>query len=69
MTQCENCKVCYPDELVNSFSTEEDVKLLCGICALEESNRITGLNRTKFNGVLAEKSRLAAIEFRRKQTL
>jgi len=66
MLKCENCKVEYPNHLVSSFRTNKKVLNVCGICALELGNIIHGINRLKFDGLMAESLRLQAIEFREK---
>ena len=64
--KCSECKIDYPHGLVQTMCSSEGNKNLCGICALEFSNKIHGTKRSKFNGPIAEKMRQAAIEFRRK---
>lgn len=56
--RCDDCRVNYPDEIISND--------LCGICALEMTNRVHGITRTKFTGEMAEEFRLAAIEHRKK---
>lgn len=65
--KCEECKVDYPEELLNPLaSSSGDRNNVCGICALEIGNRATGFKRTRFAGVIAEAMRQAAIQWRKK---
>jgi hypothetical protein len=48
-------------------SALESSPLTCGICALELSNTIHGINRKKLNGPIAESMRLKAIEWRKNE--
>jgi hypothetical protein len=57
--KCEECKFNYPKHLISVG--------ICGICALENSNRVHGIKRTKFNGEIAEEMRLGAIAHRAKR--
>jgi hypothetical protein len=41
--------------------------MLCGICALDYTNRVHGTRRTHFQGEIAESLRVRAIAFRRKR--
>lgn len=68
MTRCARCKWKYPDELVSTFRSSAGNSELCGICALQASNELHGMNRKKFGGPMAEDFRLDAIEWRRKHT-
>jgi hypothetical protein len=56
--KCKICKIEYPDEILSNG--------ICGICALELTNKIHGTNRTSFNGEMAEDLRLQAIAWRKK---
>lgn len=64
--RCENCKVNYPTNLVNAFRrSAQPTIFLCGICALEMTNALHGVNRKTFHfGSTAEKLRLGAIKYR-----
>ena len=62
---CDDCKINYPDELIQPFNSQH----LCGICALNASNKAVGWNRTKFTGTQAERLRRAAIKFRKDNNL
>ena len=65
MPKCSGCEYEYPKSLLNTLYTDKGIiPDLCGICALEITNQIHGLNRTKFDGPAAEKARQAAIVFR-----
>ncbi len=66
--KCDECKINYPSGLVSAMFTVIDGHLryrnLCGICALEATNKAHGIKRTRFDGPLAEKMRQKAIKFR-----
>ena len=63
--KCEECKFDYPSELLYpSHSSEGALFQICGICALEISNRVTGFKRERFTGMFAEAMRQAAIKWR-----
>jgi hypothetical protein len=68
--KCQFCKFDYPKDLLSNFytSTSDETPLICGICALKETNKIHGANRKKFNGTQAEKMRLAAIKYRKEHS-
>lgn len=64
--KCAQCKLDYPESILSPLqSSYGDIPPVCGICALEISNKIHGDNRKKFTGPKAEKMRLAAIEWRK----
>jgi hypothetical protein len=67
MTKCGNCKIKYPDELLSPGMGLGTSDSMCGICALELSNKMLGINRTEFTGEIAEQMRLDAIEWRKKK--
>jgi len=64
--KCEDCEIDYPGDLVQPMSSGGGYRSLCGICALERSNRIHGANRKHFDGSMAESLRQEAIAFRKK---
>ncbi len=62
---CTLCQIGYPKELLDCLYTSEgDFTDICGICALEATNRIHGLQLRRFTGVIAEAKRKAAIGWR-----
>jgi len=66
MTRCAECKWNYPDEYLDQMFIDGGyTKSICGICALELSNRITGIKRTKFQGEVAEAKRVDAVNWRK----
>jgi len=66
LTPCSVCTWLYPEELVSPIvSSSGDKADVCGICALEISNRVSGVKRKKFDGPQAEGLRLAAIKWRK----
>lgn len=66
---CEKCRWKYPDWLVQPLSSNKGMAMVCGICYLEIKNEIHGTNFTSLTGEIAEKMRLAAIEFRKNNQL
>ena len=67
MRKCGKCKKKYPDKLVNLFVTMDSKLMLCPICALAETNRIHGTNRTEFDGENANIFLREAKEFDKKR--
>jgi hypothetical protein len=66
--KCEECTVDYPSKLLSPFSSSEgNRKYVCGICALELSNKIHGIVRTRFDGEHAESLRKQALRWRNKK--
>jgi len=64
--KCGNCKVDYPEEILNYLDLNGKlVRDCCGICALELSNKLHGFDRKQFTGEMAERFRMQAIEHRR----
>lgn len=61
---CGGCRWRYPSELLAPYVSNGKTLLRCGICALEESNRLHGIRRTTFGGGMAEDMRLDAIDWR-----
>lgn len=57
MEKCKTCKVKYPDELL--WIGE------CGICALDRTNQMLGIDRKEFTGTSAEEMRQGAIQWRK----
>jgi len=67
MKHCPECGVDYPEGLLSALVTSGGTTAwVCGICALEISNRLFGVRRQKFQGEVAEDLRQAAIRWRRK---
>lgn len=67
--KCDQCKVNYPSGLVQVMYSSLGSFNVCGICALEISNKIHGNNRQKFDGPMAEKMRQKAIKFRQENDI
>jgi len=64
--ECANCGIDYPPELLSPIRGSISTHSVCGICALEITNKVLGINRKKFDGQMAEELRLGAIEWRKK---
>lgn len=67
--KCDECKWEYPSHLLNTLRTnvaDQNDRALCGICALEISNKIHGVKRIKFDGQVAEYMRQQAVKWRKK---
>lgn len=67
---CQECKQDYPESLLSpmqSSTWEGNSRLVCGICALEITNKIHGDKRKKFAGTVAELMRKEAIQWRKKR--
>lgn len=66
--RCEECKITYPSDYTAPLViTREGLKStinVCGICALELTNKLHGLNRTEFGGEVAEEMRQRAVKWR-----
>jgi hypothetical protein len=67
--QCGNCRIDYPEGYVMPFTSSLGNQPLCGVCALEASNKIHKTNRLKFDGETAEEMRQKALAFRKKHNL
>jgi len=65
MKNCQKCKIKYPDGYLAPIMTSKGNAVVCGVCALELSNAVTGMKRKKFQGEEAERLRQLAIEFRK----
>ncbi len=65
--KCEECKIDYPGDLVSVLTSSAGCFRLCGICALEFTNRMHGIKRKCFRGEIAESLRRRALAFRTKQ--
>lgn len=64
--RCDDCQWNYPDTYLNRMYVNGGyTKPICGICALELMNSVHGVQRTKFNGEMAEQARLDAIKWRK----
>ena len=64
MKKCAKCKIEYPSEILSPMFGAGIAGDICGICALEISNAIHGINKTNFKGETAEDFRLQAINWR-----
>jgi len=63
--ECDDCKIDYPNGLVQQLVSSDGEAFICGVCALERINRVHGVTFAKFNGKTAERMRLGALEYRR----
>lgn len=59
MKKCGECKELYPPEILTQmFIASEEATgytdLICGICALEITNKTHGTNRKNFQGEIAQ---------------
>lgn len=65
--RCAECKWKYPSSLLNQafLGGVGYTAMICGICALEITNKHLMVPRTHFHGEMAEATRLAAIEWRK----
>lgn len=62
MSKCSECKRKIPEELLSPMITSSGNQAdVCGVCALEISNQVLGIKRTRFNGEMAEDLRQDAI--------
>jgi len=66
MTKCVDCGWQYPSPIYLStmMVSGSYTKPICGICALEISNRLHNISRTEFAGEMAELMRQKAISWR-----
>ena len=63
---CADCGWKYPDSLLHAMQINEEVTdRICGICALERSNKASGVTRLSFKGDIAESMRQAALKWRK----
>jgi len=66
--RCPECRYNYPVELLQAmFVQGRYTQPICGICALEISNRVMGERRRTFTGPQAEAARREAVRLRRTQ--
>lgn len=64
--KCSECLWKYPDAFLNRMNVNGNyTDPICGICALEIANRMTGIKRGFFQGETAETARRAAIKWRK----
>lgn len=64
--RCADCQWKYPDVLLSELMTNEGyTDPICGICALEATNVISGIARKEFRGESAEALRQSAIRWRK----
>jgi hypothetical protein len=64
MSQCDNCKRIIPQEMLSTMFTNEGVTgEICGVCALDISNKALGIERTEFRGEIAEGMRQEALAY------
>jgi len=67
MTLCPECKWKYPVAILNKlFIMGGHTEPICGICALEAVNKVSGVTRTEFQGKMAEHCRQDAILWRKR---
>lgn len=67
MEKCNKCGVDYPDGYLSPIMGTGVAEMVCGICALELSNQVLGINRTEFQGEMAEDLRQDAIAYRKQK--
>jgi hypothetical protein len=67
MEKCNRCKLWYPDGYTSPVIGILGINCggVCGICALDITNEILGVEREKFNGEQAENMRQNAILWRK----
>ena len=66
--KCNECGFDYPEEILAPLMTSSgNVASVCGICALELSNQVLGVERTEFQGEIAESFRLEALRIRKEK--
>ncbi|KKN70689.1 hypothetical protein LCGC14_0428440 [marine sediment metagenome] len=63
LKECEICKRMFPDLLIVEVPYVGERPRMCPICALEVSNQAHGLNRTEFNGTMANEMLFEARAF------
>lgn len=67
LARCPKCKWNYPEHYLHSmFVNSAHTAPICGICALAISNHVHGINRKRFQGQMADKARLDAIRWRKR---
>ncbi len=59
---CYHCKRTLPAHLMSPVINGAIGGSVCGQCALYLTNKVLGIERTKFGGAIAESVRLQAIE-------
>ena len=65
MKQCNKCKWNYPDHLLHPIVDNNGPSApVGGICALQITNEVHGINRRRFDGELAEAGRQGALSWR-----
>ena len=66
MMKCPDCNWTYPEYFLNELVSNMGTTLpICGICALERTNRLHKIQREKFDGEVAEEMRQRAIRWRK----
>ncbi len=70
MNKCSECKIKYPDDVMLSpmLTSEGSTREVCGVCALEISNKIHGVEQNEFTGEMAEQARQDALAHRKSLT-
>lgn len=64
--RCADCQWKYPESLLSQMMIQGSyTEPICGICALERANQVTGIRRQFFQGERAETSRKGAIHWRK----
>lgn len=66
MIKCQRCKIKFPDDLIQPLFSNLGNILCCPICALEITDTIHGINRTKFDGDNANILLKKALKFKEK---
>ena len=65
LEKCVGCGWSYPEDYVQPLvNMSGNSHIVCGICALEISNRLAHVERTEFTGPHAERLRQMAIRWR-----
>jgi hypothetical protein len=70
LKRCGKCKTNYPPELLSQMhiavpGTAGYTAPVCGICALDITNEVHGVIRSRFTGTIAEGMRQDAIKWRK----
>lgn len=64
--RCADCQWKYPDAFLNQMRINESyTEPICGICALERANQLSGVTREAFKSQGAETARQSAIKWRK----
>lgn len=64
--RCADCQWKYPEAFLSRMMIDGSyTEPICGICALERANQVTGITRMFFQGERAESNRKSAIKWRK----